>query len=300
MKKIYTLMAAILIVATGWAQSPQKISYQAVIRDAGDVLVTTQVGMRISILQGSGGGTPVYVETFTPTPNINGLVSIEIGGGDPVAFAAIDWSDGPYFIKTETAVAPPLTTYTITGASELLSVPYALYAKSSGERFIGEYYGGGIIVSVWKAADGVQHGLIASLVNLQPDLAGIRWSDILTATNGRSPIDGQANTNAILAVTGTEANAAKLCADYTNPETGTGVYSDWYLPAIYELNKIYQAALIVNKILPPSDELSFKTYWSSTESSATTAYYHAFHTDIVGSNGAKETVLAYVRAVRAF
>ena len=161
MKKIYTLLAAIFIVATGWAQSPQKISYQAVIRDAGNVLVTTQVGMKISILQGTDTGTPVYVETFTPTPNANGLVTIEIGAGTPVTgtIAGINWSDGPYFIKTETDPSGG-TSYTITGASELLSVPYALYARSSGERYIGELYGGGIIVSVWKTADGVEHGLI--------------------------------------------------------------------------------------------------------------------------------------------
>ena len=67
----------------------------------------------LSILQGSSTGTPVYVETQTPTPNSNGLVTIEIGGGNPTAFTAIDWSAGPYWIKTEIATTAPLTTYTI-------------------------------------------------------------------------------------------------------------------------------------------------------------------------------------------
>lgn len=71
MKKIFTLLAAGLITSTIWAQSPQKMSYQAVIRDAGGTIVTNQVGMRISILQSTG--TAVYVETQTPKPNINGL-----------------------------------------------------------------------------------------------------------------------------------------------------------------------------------------------------------------------------------
>jgi hypothetical protein len=298
MKKIYTLLAAIIIVATGWAQSPQKISYQKVIRDAGGALVTTQVGMKISILQGSDVGTPVYEEAFTPTPNANGLVTIEIGSGTPLTgtIAGINWADGPYYIQTETAVVPPLTTYTITDASELLSVPYVLYAKSSGERYIGELYGGGIIVSVWKT-NGVEHGLIASLGNLAADVA---WSNETNlATNGRSPIDGQANTTAIINQPTHTASAALLCANYTNPETGTGVYSDWYLPAIYELNKIYQAAVIVNKILPMANELSLKDYWSSTESDQYHAYYHGFGINDAGYNLQKGS-LAYVRAVRAF
>jgi uncharacterized protein (TIGR02145 family) len=135
MKKYYTFLATMLIAITLWAQAPQKINYQAVIRNASNGLVTsTEVGMRISILQGSADGTAVYSETLTPKTNSNGLVSFEFGGG--TGFDAIDWANGPYFIKTETAVEPPLTSYTINGTSQLLSVPYALHAKSA-ETFIG-------------------------------------------------------------------------------------------------------------------------------------------------------------------
>ena len=134
MKRILTIIAAVLLTATIWAQSPQRMSYQAVIRNTSNQLVTTQVGMKISVLQDTESGTPVFVETHTPTPNANGLVTIEIGSGTPVTgtFAAINWSAGPYFIKTETAIAVPLTTYTITGTSQLLSIPYALYSNASG------------------------------------------------------------------------------------------------------------------------------------------------------------------------
>ena len=151
MRKLFTLLAAVLLSATVWAQSPQKMSYQAVIRDASNVLVTNHaVGMRISILQTTSTGTAVYVETQTATTNGNGLVTVEIGGGTPVTgtFTAINWSAGPYFVKTETATAAPLTTYTVTGTSQLLSVPYALYTG----HFVGELFGGGIVVSVWKIA----------------------------------------------------------------------------------------------------------------------------------------------------
>ncbi|MHB1277651.1 MAG: Lcl C-terminal domain-containing protein [Bacteroidia bacterium] len=133
MKKLYILVAAVALTASAFAQAPEKMSYQAVVRDAGNALVSSQaVGMQISILQGSVSGTAVYVETLAPTTNVNGLVSIEIGTGTVVfgTFASIDWSAGPYFIKTETDPGGG-TNYTITGTSQLLSVPYALHAKTA-------------------------------------------------------------------------------------------------------------------------------------------------------------------------
>ncbi len=133
MKKIFTLFVIIAMTISVAAQSPQKMSYQAVVRNNSGVLLANQaVGMRISILHGSATGTPVYVETQTTTTNANGLATIEIGGGTIVtgAFAGIDWSNGTYFIKTETDPTGG-TSYTITGTSQILSVPYALYAKTA-------------------------------------------------------------------------------------------------------------------------------------------------------------------------
>jgi hypothetical protein len=121
MKKIITICAVILMAASVFAQAPQKMSYQAVIRDGANALVANQtVGMQVSILQGSASGTAVYVETHNVITNINGLVSIEIGGGTVTvgSFAAIDWANGPYFIKTETDPAGG-TNYTITGTTQL-------------------------------------------------------------------------------------------------------------------------------------------------------------------------------------
>lgn len=134
MKKILTALAFICISLAAEAQAPNKMSYQAVIRDnSGNLLQTATVGMRISVLQGSSSGTPVYVETHTPTTNANGLATLEIGGGTPVTgtVGGIDWSQGPYFIQTETDPAGG-TNYTIAGSSELLSVPYALYSANGG------------------------------------------------------------------------------------------------------------------------------------------------------------------------
>jgi Collagen triple helix repeat (20 copies) len=132
MRKIYSILAGLLLTVSVFAQAPQKMSYQAVIRNSSSALITsTAVGMKISILQGSSTGTPVYVETQTPSTNANGLVSLEIGTGTVITgtFATINWAAGPYFIKTETDPTGG-TAYTIAGTNELMSVPYALFSAN--------------------------------------------------------------------------------------------------------------------------------------------------------------------------
>ena len=133
MKRILTLLAFVLVSSSIWAQVPQKMSYQAVIRNSSNVLVTSAaVGIKISVLQGTSTGTAVYVETHTTSTNANGLVTLQIGGGTIQlgTFASINWANGPYFIKTETDSLGG-TNYNISGTTELLSVPYALSAGQS-------------------------------------------------------------------------------------------------------------------------------------------------------------------------
>ncbi len=116
------------------AQAPQKMSYQAVVRNAANTLITnTAVGVKISVIQTTANGTVVYSESHTPTTNANGLATFEIGGGAVLSgtFASINWSNGPYFIKTETDPTGG-TNYTISGTSQLASVPYALFAANGG------------------------------------------------------------------------------------------------------------------------------------------------------------------------
>ena len=82
MKKIYAFICSVILTANLWAQAPQKMSYQAVIRNSQDALVTNQkVGIQMSILQGSEVGNVVFSELHFPTTNANGLATLSIGTG---------------------------------------------------------------------------------------------------------------------------------------------------------------------------------------------------------------------------
>jgi hypothetical protein len=135
---IFTL-ANLLISTLVFSQAPEKMSYQSVLRGTNNALVTNQnVRVKISILQGTITGSSVYSEEHITSTNSNGLVSLSIGGGTLIggSFSGINWANGPYFVKME---ADPTggTNYTISGTTQLMSVPYALYAKTSGSSTPG-------------------------------------------------------------------------------------------------------------------------------------------------------------------
>ncbi len=138
MKRLITLLTSLLLAANLFAQAPQKISYQAVIRGSENELITNQkVGIKISIIQNSADNAALFVETHTPTTNENGLVTFSIGAGTAVTgtLQSINWEEGPYFIKVDTDISGG-SSYTISGTSQILSVPYALYANSVNKEFV--------------------------------------------------------------------------------------------------------------------------------------------------------------------
>jgi hypothetical protein len=140
MQRLLHLALFLFISFNLFAQAPQKMTYQAVIRNvSNNLVVNAPVKMKISILQGSASGTAVYSELHNPTTNANGLVSIEIGSGtSPVgAIGSINWGNGTYFLKTETDPTNG-TNYSIVGTSQLLSVPYALQANCVSSSLLGD------------------------------------------------------------------------------------------------------------------------------------------------------------------
>jgi cytoskeletal protein CcmA (bactofilin family) len=141
MNKIITLFIAMLFSSIAFSQAPEKMSYQSVIRDNHGILLSNKkVTIQISILRGSKEGESVFVETHDATTNENGLVSLQIGGGkvEKGSFADIHWAQGSFFIKTATDPNGG-SDFNIIGVSELLSVPYALFAKTAANVFSGDY-----------------------------------------------------------------------------------------------------------------------------------------------------------------
>lgn len=134
MKKQLVLIIFVAVATLLRAQAPSTFSYQAVVRDAaGEVLPNQNTGIKISIISGTPSGIVVYSETHQALTNSFGLINIEVGGGTPVTgtFSGILWGLAPHYIKVEIDPAGG-TSYVNTGTSQLLSVPYALYAEYAG------------------------------------------------------------------------------------------------------------------------------------------------------------------------
>jgi len=215
MRKIYNVMVALLIATNLLAQAPQKMSYQGVIRNANNNLVKNQqVGMKVSILLGSTDGTAVYVETQNPTTNDNGLVSIEIGGGVIVtgAFSGINWPICTYFIKTETDPNGG-SNYSITGINQLLSVPYALHAKTA-ESISGYALSQQIPIVEIQAASNIERfsATINGKVNGNGFNTSVSFDWGLTSEYGNnvtatpSSINGSNDVNVATNLTGLQSN----------------------------------------------------------------------------------------------
>jgi hypothetical protein len=291
MKRIFTIIIAGLISASMYAQAPEKMSYQAVVRDVSNSLVTSSaVGMQISILQGSSSGTAVYVETQTPTSNANGLVSVEIGGGTLVSgdFSAIDWGNGPYFVKTE---IDPVggSSYTIIGTSQFLSVPYALHAATadsivgggsitetdpifgasiaSGITALDTAYWNNHTIDTDTQLDSASIAALGFVANSgehfylgQDTLGGIVFY-VYKGVNGEqrglivSKIDTTAKWQNALSFTG----ATSMWDGYTNTNlminspiknwVTSNFSSDWYIPSINELQILFRNIYHVNKAI---------------------------------------------------
>jgi len=136
MKKITLIFSMLAIISTVISQTPQAFKYQAVARYSnGDLIQDQSVSFRISILQGAASGTLIYQESHLTTTDNYGLANLEIGTGTVLSgvFVSIDWSAGLMFMKVELDPAGG-TAFLEMGITQLLSVPYALHARTS-EKF---------------------------------------------------------------------------------------------------------------------------------------------------------------------
>jgi len=308
MKKIITILGVFLLALSSYAQTPEKISYQAIVRDGSDALVVSAITpIQVSILKTTAGGTAVYIEKHTPTTNTNGLLSIEIGGGavQSGAFNTIDWSNDSYYIKTEVDVNNDAI-YDVTGSSQLLSVPYALQAKSLAgftsadlaalkdllPAEIGDFRAGGVVF--WVDPTDNTKGLVCAVT----DQTSAEWGCFGTDISGAEATDigtGAANTVAIEASCTTAGTAANLATNLT-----LNGYSDWFLPSKDELNAMYVNKAAINTTATANGGANFTTdfYWSSSQIDFIDAWAQNFNNG--SQNVINKFLTYYVRVVRAF
>lgn len=133
MKKILFLTALLMLCLCAYSQAPASFNYQVIVRDASyNPLVSQPVSFRITILKTSESGTQSYRELHTATTNGIGLVNLTIGNGTGKEgdLAAIDWAADKYYLKVEVDPAGGVS-YALMGTTQLLSVPYALHAKTA-------------------------------------------------------------------------------------------------------------------------------------------------------------------------
>ena len=134
MIKISLLLLSLVLSSIVYSQAPQSLNYQAVARDHNGSIISGQsVGVRFSILEVSSAGTLVYQETHQAITNNFGLFTLAIGRGNISSgtFSGIKWGTGSKFLKVEIALQGG-SNFQLQGTTQLLSVPYALYAESSG------------------------------------------------------------------------------------------------------------------------------------------------------------------------
>ena len=230
---------------------------------------------------------------------VNGLMVYQTDGVSGVYYCSgsvwqrIGETDG-----TETKVTAG-SNVTVTGTGTIAS-PYVINANcGSSAHNIGELFGGGIVF--WIDNTG-QHGLIISLFNTSQSSTWSYIYNLLIGQTAQSTWDGQANSDAIMSQPGAAfGNSAKLCANYSNPNHGTGIYDDWYLPAVDQLSLAYHARYLLNKTIAGESGVPFLSdtyYWSSTEFNAEKAKNYYFGNGEPGEYNKNSTNV--VRCVRDF
>jgi len=231
MKKILTFIIIIISITNLLAQAPQSFSYQAVVRDAtGNIIASSPISLRISILAGSAQGQAVYTETHFTTTNQFGLMVISIGQGTTTygMFDTIPWNNSSYFIQTEMD-ATGGANYQLMGTNQILSVPYALYGRDEDYDTINELQDISFINDTLSINRGssfpVPLGYLGEVKTFAISLSGsISVTELQTkgwaVCNGTTP-DSQGIANAIISTTPDMSNKfLKMGDDITSGDVG--------------------------------------------------------------------------------
>jgi hypothetical protein len=236
-----------LFQTLSYAQAPNGINYQAVIRTSTGALASnTAVAIRVNIRQTTTTGTIVYSERQNVITDQFGLVNFIIGNGTLLSgnFANIPWANGPFFLDLGVAFSglPNPAIYMSYGTQQMMSVPYALYAKTSGNLvnqwkygagipasnlgLVGDYYLDTATGNVYNKTNSTTWVLITNITGPQGSAGatGPQGPIGLTGPVGLTGPQGVAGTNGINGTNGTA-----VLNGNTNPTAGTGVNGDFYI-----------------------------------------------------------------------
>jgi uncharacterized protein (TIGR02145 family) len=274
MKKFICSIIFLLCFVVAWAQSPNMMSYQAIIRNsANQLIVSSQLGVRVSLLQGSATGTVVFRETYNPNPmtNSNGLLGLNIGSGVSItgSFGQVNWSQGPYFVQVEVDPTGG-TNYSISSVSQLQSVPFALHAKTaesfppgtqSGEM---NYWNGSAWVRVTPGFTG--QGLVfcygvPTWGGCFPQVTTASITSIFAdrATSGGTVVSDGGSMVTIRGVAYGTATSPTISGSITSNGSGTGTYTST-LMGLTGLTTYYVRAYATNSVgTAYGNEVSFIT-----------------------------------------
>lgn len=174
------------------SQTPKLMSYQAVVRNAsGNLIQTKPIKIKVSILKGSASGTSVYSEIHSPQTDSNGIVNLVIGSGTQSSgnMATVSWGNDSHFLKTEIDPNNGIN-YTISGTTQLLSVPYALYAENTPDKEKVLFYG-------TNATDSIE---LPSNVDIYSTFDGAwnRWVQLPVKSASNNNLQHRRNTTILL------------------------------------------------------------------------------------------------------
>jgi hypothetical protein len=137
MKRLLTfkmVMALLLCTQLLWAQVPQKFNYQGIARDTkGNPMSGKTMRLKLSVLPTQDATVPEYEETQLVTTNEFGLYTLKIGEGEATVgeMNTVKWETGNKYIRV--SIDPQGgSQFTDAGTTQLLSVPYAIYAEKAG------------------------------------------------------------------------------------------------------------------------------------------------------------------------